>query len=560
MAKFHYTNFLGGIQTATTPFTTADNELAAGSNVVTSYKLGAVMKRLGYSQIGSALQATKSITGLHNFRQNASTQKMLATVNDADGDDDSQLLYYTNVDTTVDVQSASGQKVVSVTSTTGFIAGDIIVLDKGGGNKETLTIDTISAGVSITVTENLTNTHAVGVTVEQDWTAIAAAETAWNGKEDINVEMEDFIGYCFFVGHGATDGFLPVASLTGTTFSTSTNVTDMPQGKFIKRYRDRLYVANLYDGSALPYRVGFSDLPSGGTLAWTEYQADTGLLDVDYSEAITGLGENWDKLLIFTEYNCYAYNQNEKKKIWDIGCSNHRTIRNSGAYMIWANRDGVWVSTGGRPNNIAGKIIDFIKYGNATNFFAEVVDEEYYLYVGSSVTVNGTTYSNVRLVYNIPTKSWRIEETADTPTVFAKFYSSGDDQLYIGDDDGEVMVQSKYTDTSPVYADDGTDIHSFFQSKIFDMGDPSVEKEIDKVMAYANRAQGLNLKARVVDNNTRAMTEFKSLGQLTKYVNEFTVNPDKGHLIQFEGVEVGQLPYWSFYGVTLDIQEGTKLT
>lgn len=484
---FHFLNFLGGAQTATSPFLLADNDLEILDNCLISYKLGAIIKRLGYSQIGATLQSAKSITGLHNFRQTASTQKMLATVDDATSDD-TQLFYST-----------------------------------GGA-----------------------------------WTEVGDAETAWANKAGINVEMEDFIGYCFFVGYGATDGFLPVASLTGTTFSTSTNVTDMPQGKYIKRYRDRLYVANLYDGGALPYRVGYSNIPSGGTISWSEYQADTAWIDVDYSEEITGLGENWDRLVIFTPFSAYIYDQTFKKKAWDVGCSNHRTIKNAGAYMFWANRDGVWRSTGGRPENIAGRMIDFIRYATPTNFFAEVVDEEYYLYVGN-VTVNGISYTNTRIVFNLLTETWRIEEMYEDIDAFAAFNNSGKLQLYMGCADGEVMVQSKYTDTTPIYTDDGNPIHSWFQTRPYHLGNPAIEKDITKVIAYADRAVGLHLKARILNNNTRALTEFKSLGELKGYITELgSPDTNKGNLIQFEGVENGSLPYWSFYGISVLIEQDSK--
>ena len=145
------------------------------------------------------------------------------------------------------------------------------------------------------------------------WTDIALAN-AWDAYEDCDVEMEDFINYCFFVGYDDTDSvFLPVGSLTGTTFSTSTNVTNMPKAKYIKRYRDRLYIGNCdISGTAYPYRVYFSSVPSAGSISWT---VASDFIDVDYSEAITGLGENWDRLMIFTEFSAYVYNQSEKKKV-----------------------------------------------------------------------------------------------------------------------------------------------------------------------------------------------------------------------------------------------------
>src|SRR3990167_845956 len=192
-----------------------------------------------------------------------------------------------------------------------------------------------------------------------NWSEITAAETAWANKATINVEMEDFITYCFFVGHGSTDGFIAPRSLTGTTLGT-TNTTSMPNAKYIKRYRDRLYIANTdISGTATPYRVYYSSAPSGTTITW---DTTNNFIDVDYSEALMGIGENWDRIFFFTEYSTYMYDQNQIKKVWDIGTTNHRTIRNAGIYMIWANNDGVWISKRlSEPQNIADPIKDFIR-------------------------------------------------------------------------------------------------------------------------------------------------------------------------------------------------------
>jgi len=475
-----YLNFIEGLYTDVPPHLVPENGLYLMDNCEVSYKLGAITKRCGYKNIGSALQTDKSITGLFNFRQTAATRKMLATVDDSTSDD-TQLFYST-----------------------------------GGA-----------------------------------WTEIADAETAWANKAGINVEMESFIGYCFFVGYGATDGFLPVGSLTNTTFSTSTNVTNMPQAKYIKRYHDRLYVANCYESAtAYPFRVYFSSVPTAGSITWT---VASDFLDVDYSEEITGLGSNWDRLMIFTEYSAYMYDQQFFKKVWDVGCANHRTIKNSGAYMIWADMDGVWISTSGRPENVSGRVKDFIHFSDMTSAFAEVVDEEYHLYIGS-VTVNGVTYSNCDLILNLPTMSWRVAEYGDTPTIFAKYYASGQDHLWFGDSSGDVHELGKYTDSTILTSDDGAPIHSWFQTSGFSLGAPSAVKRFNKIMTYADRGQGLKLKARVVDKNTQALTPFAKLGDVTKYINEYQCNPDRGNFLQIEGVENGSLPYWSFYGFTADFE------
>jgi len=479
--RIEYLQFLQGANTQVSPFLMGDDMLTIQDNVVTSHQLGAILKRPGYSQVGGALDA-KPITGLHNFRQTSSTQKILATCNN-------------------------------------------------------------SAGTNLTLQWNSSGT----------WTDIALGGV-WDGYEDAVVEMEDFLGYCFFVGYDSADNvWLPIKSMTGVTLGT-TNLTDVPAGaKYIKRYRDRLYIANLNDGGLLPYRVGFSDVPVAGSIGWTEYQADTGWIDVDYSEAITGLGTNWDRLMIFTEYSAYMYDQSTKKKVWDVGCSNHRTIKNSGAYMIWANQDGVWMSTGGRPQNIAGRVLDFIKGSTPSAMFAEVVDEEYHLYVGN-VTVNGISYSNCSLIYNIPTQTWRWHEYHDGIEIFARYNDSGDDRLYMGTTDGEVMNLGKYTDGTLVNSDDGNDIQAFFRTKPFNFGMAEKYKRLMKMTAFSDRAQGLLLKCRRLNRNSDATIKPLPLGQLNNYIEEFTPKIEPGELLQIEGVEISTNPYFSFYGCVVDVQ------
>jgi len=66
----------------------------------------------------------------------------------------------TIVNTTVDAESAAGQKVLNVTATAGFETGHIICIDDGeSGQKEFAEIDTIQENVSLTLVDNLANTY-----------------------------------------------------------------------------------------------------------------------------------------------------------------------------------------------------------------------------------------------------------------------------------------------------------------------------------------------------------------------------------------------------------------
>jgi len=387
------------------------------------------------------------------------------------------------------------------------------------------------------------------------WTEITAAETAWANKASITVDMESFLGYCFMVGYGATDGFINSSSLTGTTFSTVTNVTDMPDAKYIKRYRDRLYIANCdISGTKYPYRVYFSSVPEAGALTWTP---SSDFIDIDYSEEITGIGTAWDKLLIFTEFSTYFYDQTKKKKTWDVG-GYHRTINNHGAYIYFVDNNGAWRSSGGQPENISGPLIDFFRAGNPSEMFAEIVDEEWWIYFGDSVSVNGVTYSNVAGKFNIPTQTWVIREFADTITTFAKYTSGATSHLWLGDSSSDIHEKGKYTDATLLTSDDGSNILSEFELAPFHVGDLSFENNIANITVFAERAMGVKLKARVIDRNTRALTPFLSIGELTQYVNYFEINVEQGILIQVAGKEFGQLDYWSIYGLELEAEEISK--
>lgn len=65
----------------------------------------------------------------------------------------------TTYSTTVDADSASGQKVLNVAATGDFAAGQSVVINDGGARQEVKVIGSIQAGVSLTMTVNLVSTH-----------------------------------------------------------------------------------------------------------------------------------------------------------------------------------------------------------------------------------------------------------------------------------------------------------------------------------------------------------------------------------------------------------------
>lgn len=75
---------------------------------------------------------------------------------------------------------AAGQPVLHVASTSGYIAGTPVIIDQGGADQEVAIITSIQAGVSLTMTQNLTKNHLSGEPV-------AEHVTRYNGGTSIRL-------------------------------------------------------------------------------------------------------------------------------------------------------------------------------------------------------------------------------------------------------------------------------------------------------------------------------------------------------------------------------------
>lgn len=72
-----------------------------------------------------------------------------------------------DADTTVDVESAADQAVLSVTATGDFLPGETVLVDEGETHEATYVILSVQAGVSLTMTTNLLFTHEIAEAVAQ---------------------------------------------------------------------------------------------------------------------------------------------------------------------------------------------------------------------------------------------------------------------------------------------------------------------------------------------------------------------------------------------------------
>jgi len=98
-------------------------------------------------------------------------------------------------------------------------------------------------------------------------------------------EFRTFLDYVFMV-----DGTDPNYSYDGTTWSTTTNLTDSPIGHYIENYNVRLYLLDVTIlGTRYYSRVWFSDLPKNNKITWG-LETGTNLVQTAASPTITSSG------------------------------------------------------------------------------------------------------------------------------------------------------------------------------------------------------------------------------------------------------------------------------
>lgn len=94
-----------------------------------------------------------------------------------------------------------------------------------------------------------------------------------------------------FVVNGLTDA---PENYNGTSWSTSTNVTNMPKGKFIIEDKLRLYVFNINidNGGNFPSRFWYSDLPKNNSIVW-DFESGDDLGTTASSGVVTSAGSSF---------------------------------------------------------------------------------------------------------------------------------------------------------------------------------------------------------------------------------------------------------------------------
>jgi len=359
------------------------------------------------------------------------------------------------------------------------------------------------------------------------WTKITGVTDWTNGKK---VRFESFLDRVFF-----TNGYNAPKSWSGSGSADTTDLSNAPTCKYIRVYQDRIYLAN--EPASNPSRVYFSSVPSSGTVTWDTIDD---WLDVnpEDGDTITGLAENSGRLLIFKNNAMFRWNgkSTDADPIIDIGTSSQESVKTMNGITYFFNRYGVYAYDGGMPYLISRKIqkwIDGIDQTALEDVNAEVDGDHYCLAVGN-VTVDGTNYKNVVLVYNIHLKGWTVWTLKNRARALEHYYSSGARLISFGDDNGEVF---KLNDGN---SDNGEAIPVNIKTKYYDLQTAEEEKQFSEVYVITEKGRGIVEVGCELDNYP-----YKSIGYTDNDVTRLPSNL-KGKKISVVLSESGTGEQWSF--------------
>jgi len=218
-------------------------------------------------------------------------------------------------------------------------------------------------------------------------------------------------------------------------------------------YENNAYIYNT-DTDELHFITGFTDgdtvTTDGSTSAWDNDTVYVLPFYFQLEGACTGLTTFQGNSIAFDEDNMYIWDPGStwSQKMPGFGCVNERTIKNVSGYLIWADREAVYLYDGSsRPIDISQKIkdpvdgyglFDLINPANFSQLAAGAFDGKYYLSVGDLSTQTGAPASaitNAEFVFDVEANSWTLNSRDDEPVVYSTFInSSGSKDLYYGEE------------------------------------------------------------------------------------------------------------------------------
>lgn len=238
---------------------------------------------------------------------------------------------YSN-ETNVDETSAKDQTVLKIKSTSGYASTDKVIIDRGGDREEEGVVDSVQAGISLTLNENLNYEHTADAktTVDAD---SAEDQKVLNVASTTEFSVDEFVTInkggdreekrkIYTIQEGVSLTFTVDLTYThtqaqGDEVEGSAGQEDkveeytsyyLTKAKHLTVFENYLILGNTYENASYHYqRVRWCDL--GDETNWLS--GSKGSMEVGQQEKVTGFGHYQGFLFIFKEGSYY--------KVWLVG-------------------------------------------------------------------------------------------------------------------------------------------------------------------------------------------------------------------------------------------------
>jgi len=327
-------------------------------------------------------------------------------------------------------------------------------------------------------------------------------------------------------------------SYDGSSWSTSTNVTDAPKSKYVISFGDRMYLLNCVIGATSyptrAYRSNAIETSATWTVA-TDY--------VVFEDTITGVGLNGQNMFVACQNSTYLFTlADEKFKLSNIGCLNHESIASYGQYTFYASYDGYYAYDGNNTFKVSSPIQDYwdkIPSTSYENIHAVRRRNHIYVYIGDieDPRDSSKTLQNVIFDYNILQNNWNRGRLGNDCTSLHTLVSTYGETVYFGDDDGNVFEM--FDDSGQ---QNSTDYTAYLETH-WDYGSGAgVKDDFRAFAAYGEYLSSLKLFYKI-----RERDRWTALGELVSDTSILNFKPVRGYKIKFRLAETSGKNLFELY-------------
>lgn len=308
-------------------------------------------------------------------------------------------------------------------------------------------------------------------------------------------------------------------SYDGSTWSSSTNVTSAPKGKFAFSFGDRIYILNAdVSGTAYPTRAYRSSLIE------TSATWDTDNDWFEFNDVITGVSRNGENMLVLCENSTHILTlADEKYQVSDIGCVSHEGVVTRGRYTFYPSRQGYMIFDGAETTVVSDPISDYwnlLSETNLSNISAARKGENLYIYTGDVTDPDDSTSTlqNTIWDYSIAQNNWNRGRLSHDIKHIHTYVTDTGTQIFMGDDNGNVFQ---------LLSGDGLQNGANYSAHIethwlFGSG-ANVLDDWYQLWAYGNKLSGMLVQYKTTEDG-----DWQSAGELRGEIAQTKLGTGKG--------------------------------